>query len=86
MKKYTLTTTVLCVLIGLCVPAFAASKNPAEDLFYSKCSRCHGSELALKKKKSHDQWIDTIKRMETFGLDISRGERKDIADYLAKRK
>jgi len=77
---------MLCVLIGLSVPAFAASKNPAEDLFYSKCSRCHGSELSLKKKKTYDQWIVTIKRMENFGLDISRGERKDIAAFLAGKK
>ena len=70
----------------LCAACGSAPKTPADELFLSKCSRCHGSELALKKKKTYDQWLDTIKRMENFGLDISNGERKAIAQYLVGKK
>jgi mono/diheme cytochrome c family protein len=73
-------------LMMLCISCGSAPKTPADELFLSKCSRCHGSQLALEKKKTYEQWLDTIKRMENFGLDISGGERKAIAQYLTDKK
>lgn len=70
----------------LCVSCGSEPKTPADELFLSKCSRCHGSQLALEKKKTYEQWLDTIKRMENFGLEISGSERKAIAQYLVEKK
>lgn len=70
----------------LCISCESAPKTPADELFLSKCSRCHGSELALKQKKTYEQWLDTIKRMENFGMEITGGERKAIAEYLSEKK
>lgn len=71
----------LCIACGSEKP-----KTPADELFLSKCSRCHGTKLALDKKKTYEQWLDTIKRMENFGMEITGGERKVIAQYLADKK
>ncbi|WP_303850643.1 hypothetical protein [Seleniivibrio woodruffii] len=73
-------------LIMLCISCSSAPSTPADELFLSRCSSCHGSELALKKKKTYDQWLDTIKRMENFGMEITGGERKAIARYLSEKQ
>lgn len=63
--------------------AFAGSSS---DLFYSKCSQCHGSELALKQKRDKKQWLKTIDRMTDRGLEISSKDADAIAAFLAGRK
>jgi len=76
---------VLAILaISTASMVFAAAAG--ESVFYSKCTGCHGSALALNKKKSQDQWMSTINRMQKHGLKISSDESKAVAEFLAGSK
>lgn len=80
MKKTAIT------LIIIAAAAFAFAAQPGEDIFYNKCSLCHGTGLALNKTKSLEQWKSTVARMVKHGLDISSAEEKAVAEFLAGRK
>lgn len=71
------------LLIFAAVYAFAEAP---QDVFYSKCSSCHGSALSLNAKKTENQWADTIKRMKKHGLDISSADAKAVAKFLSGAK
>lgn len=75
--------SVLFLLLSAFFSAYAASP---QDIFYAKCSSCHGSALSLKAKKTESQWMDTIKRMKKHGLDISGGDAKAVAKFLSGAK
>jgi len=76
LKKY-----FIAVILILAVSTAFAAKS-AEEIYYSKCSGCHSSGLALKKKKSAKDWESTIKRMKKHGLSISSSETASIVKFL----
>jgi len=80
MKK-----TVL-ILLSAVLAAVSYAAQSGEDVFYSKCTSCHGSALSLNKKKSVQQWKATIQRMEKHGLSISSSETKAVAEFLSGGK
>jgi cytochrome c5 len=82
MKGNMIKILLLAVFIFTAGYAVLASGS-GENVFNSKCGTCHSLELALSKSYSRDKWVDTIKRMKSYGLDISRGETKEAAAYLA---
>jgi len=61
------------------------TKETGINLFYSKCSTCHGTKVSLEKVKTEEQWKSTIKRMEKHGLNIKKYETEKIAEFLAER-
>jgi len=71
--------TLLAVLTAFSVYAAA----DGSDIFYKKCTGCHGSALSLNNKKNESQWASTIKRMEKHGLSISSSETKAVAKFLS---
>lgn len=40
-----------------------ARQEIEQQVFTKDCSECHEPEETLKKKKSRDEWIQTIRRM-----------------------
>ena len=60
---------------------------PEADLFKSKCSKCHDPELALRKYRSEDVWLQTITRMrEEHQADISGQEAELLVEYHVERQ
>lgn len=53
-----------------------------EELFYSKCSLCHGTSIITSKKLVKKDWEKTVKKMKGYGAKLSSLEIKRIADYL----
>ena len=53
-----------------------------EELFYSKCSQCHGTGIITNKKLSKKEWERTVKKMKSYGAKLSSSEIKKIVDYL----
>ena len=64
----------------------AAKDDGARALFEAKCAKCHGLEKALSKKKTKDQWSETVKKMAGYAKDpnfLSDTEKEKIVDYLS---
>ncbi|UOD34880.1 cytochrome c [Deferribacteraceae bacterium V6Fe1] len=55
-----------------------------EELFYTKCTQCHGEGIILNKKYDKSTWKKTVKKMKSYGANISSSESKKIVDYLVK--
>lgn len=53
-----------------------------EELFYSKCSQCHGTGIITDKKLSKNDWEKTVKKMKVYGANLSSSEIKRITNYL----
>jgi len=83
---------VLFVIITLGCQPFAIQKTPpallsGAELFKSKCSQCHETELALRKYRSPGAWFETIARMkEKHNSQISSKEIKLLVQYHVERQ
>lgn len=53
----------------------------AMDVFNATCSKCHGTDRPLGKKKDRAGWEFTVKRMATK-TTIPEADQKTIIDYL----
>ena len=63
----------------------AAADDNAKAAFEKRCSLCHPASRPLGKKKSSDEWRQTVMRMKTYaGERISDEEAKIIIDYLTE--
>ena len=69
-------------VFALLTAASVFAAGTGEELFYSKCTGCHGSALSLNKTKTEKQWLDTIKKMKRHGLSINSAESKAVAKFL----
>jgi len=57
--------------------------KPAQAVFESKCSLCHGIDRPLGKNKSPAEWSETVTRMQKKATDkISDADVKAIVAYL----
>jgi mono/diheme cytochrome c family protein len=64
-----------------------ASPFNEDDLFKSKCGKCHDPELALKDYRSEEVWRDTITRMqEKHNSEISEEEAGLLVTYHVERQ
>jgi arsenate reductase-like glutaredoxin family protein len=80
-----------CFLIGMsiffvCFSAgrlFAANTLSEEELFVSKCTKCHNAEKAKKIHGTKESFLNIIKRMQSKeGANISDKEADAIAGLL----
>jgi cytochrome c2 len=84
MKKYFL--LIGLSILFLCFSAvklFAASPLSEEELFVSRCTKCHDAEKSKKLHVSKQAFLDTIKKMQSKeGANISDKEANAIAQLL----
>lgn len=74
-------------LAGSITSAHSAEKPKADAnaLFEQKCSTCHSIDRPKSKRKTLQDWKDTVMRMKNVnGAQITDQEAKEIIDYLAK--
>lgn len=79
--------TAICTLVAPLL-AFAlagcASSADGQTLVESKCTRCH--DLATVEQSTNatrEEWEQTVKLMETHGLQVTAEERAAMIDHLA---
>lgn len=77
MKK----TIAIFLLLLFSTISYAISD---EDLFYSKCTQCHGEKIILDKRYDKGTWEKTVKKMKSYGADFSSSESKKIVEFLIK--
>ena len=74
------------VFVSFFIMAFAAlsfADMDGKQLWQTKCSTCHSPNL-VKRHKNYpvNDWIQTIDRMKSAGLQITPDEQKAVAEYL----
>ena len=56
-----------------------------KSTFEKKCRLCHSLQLVLGKTKEHKGWVQTVKRMVTYGAPLKAEERMNVVGYLSAR-
>ncbi len=83
MKNSVVFTGLLICLLGFfsAAPDAAMRKIPAPELFYIKCTKCHGADESLKRHASKEQFLVMIRTMQ-LGANVSDREMERIAAFL----
>ena len=100
MKKIWITSVVLLAMALVFTQAWAVhvgsegtptleEKEKAKAIFEQTCSKCHGLDRPLGKKKDADGWKATVSRMSEnhkakFGEPISAEDQSQIRLYLLR--
>lgn len=64
--------------------SLTASYLESRNLFDRKCAACHDRDRCLSRKKTHGNWLQTVKKMALRSEGgIDRDEALIIADYLS---
>ncbi len=82
MKSLLITLFVVFVFSGIMV--CSVSGADCVKIVQKKCMSCHAPrDICRKDNKNTEYWQATVKRMNRFGADISRKERRIIVGCLA---
>jgi hypothetical protein len=96
MNKDTIIPNKLCQLIGRLVGKLPVgivllgllcgcqSGESCHNVVNAKCIECHSTETSCTKiGQSEDWWLRTIDAMVKLGADVSKQERKVLAECLS---
>jgi len=56
--------------------------GPGMEQTRQRCAGCHSVQEFTRKRRTLDEWRDTVRRMTTFDAGISEDEIRLIVDYL----
>jgi competence protein ComEA len=56
--------------------------GPGKETLQRVCAGCHGAEIVLGKRLSHDGWSEIVANMIQRGAQGTDDEFADIVDYL----
>lgn len=63
----------------------AMAQDKGKELFESKCKLCHGLDRPASKKKTNQEWNETVSRMKNkHKAPITDEEVALIVEYLSK--
>ena len=57
-------------------------QKSGQELFYEKCTGCHGTEISLNLNADKSRWDSIVDRMKRHGADVSSAEKKLIVEFL----
>ncbi|HJV42613.1 PQQ-binding-like beta-propeller repeat protein [Caulobacter sp.] len=57
--------------------------GPGKAAFISSCTACHSAALATSKRRTADEWRDTMKKMVGLGAQLSEQDFGAVHGYLA---
>ncbi|MBZ5567408.1 MAG: cytochrome c [Acidobacteriia bacterium] len=81
MKKLLLKVSLLVLVAGLMLPAFATAADTGPDLFASKCAACHGKDGAGSTPMGK-----SLKLKDLGSADVQKASDKDLKDLIEKGK
>jgi competence protein ComEA len=71
-------------LLGTSIQAQDLPDGPGKDLVMSVCTVCHELTRITSKKKTKDEWNDTVDKMAARGAKASDEEFDTIVNYLTR--
>jgi len=76
----------LIVALLWAAPALAQEfpDGPGKQTTLQLCANCHGPDVIQQHRQSRDEWVATIQKMVTSGLEGTPEQLTEILDYLTK--
>jgi cytochrome c5 len=84
VKPQRLAASLTALLLATSVQAQDLPDGPGKDLVTKVCTVCHEATRITSKKKTKEEWSDTVDKMATRGAMASDEEFEMIVAYLAK--
>ena len=66
-------------------PETAHPDHVAQRLLAAHCTVCHSIELIVQQRLDRDHWGTLVKKMSSWGAQVSESEQEALVDYLASR-
>jgi len=66
-------------------PKTAHPHHVAERLLAARCTVCHSIELIVQQRLDQDHWDTIVKKMSSWGAQVSESEQEVLVAYLASR-
>jgi hypothetical protein len=83
-KPYRLATVLMALLLVASAPAQDLPDGPGKDLVMKVCTVCHELTRITSKKRTKEEWSDTVDKMAMRGAMATDEEFEMIVAYLAK--
>jgi cytochrome c5 len=83
-KPYRLATLLMALLLVASAPAQDLPDGPGKDLVMKVCTVCHELTRITSKKRTKEEWSDTVDKMAMRGAMATDEEFEMIVAYLAK--
>lgn len=84
LKLPGLALILTALLLAALVQAQDLPEGPGKDLVMKVCTVCHELTRITNKKKTKEEWSDTVDKMAARGAMASDEEFEMIVAYLAK--
>lgn len=83
---------MLTVVISMfAIVSLSAAQSPADppagpglDLVKRSCVNCHDIYMIIAKRKTPDQWAQTMELMAARGAEVTPEEMQVIEEYLSR--
>ena len=81
---------ILALLVGAQaggaeLPEAEGTDHHAQRLLAARCTVCHSIELIVQQRLDRERWGTIVKKMSTWGAQVSESEQNTLAAYLASR-
>jgi cytochrome c5 len=84
LKRETLASVVTAFLLAASVQAQDLPEGAGRDLVVKVCTVCHEVTRITSKKRTKEEWSDTVDKMAARGAKATDEEFETIVTYLAK--
>jgi hypothetical protein len=84
VRRERLATILTAVLLTASVHAQDLPDGVGKDLVMTVCTQCHELTRITSKKRTKEEWNDTVDKMATRGARASDEEFETIVTYLTK--
>jgi mono/diheme cytochrome c family protein len=84
VKRGTLASIVTALLLAASIQAQELPEGAGKDLVTKVCTVCHEVTRITSKKRTKEEWSDTVDKMAARGAKATDEEFETIVTYLAK--
>jgi len=57
---------------------------PGKAQTLTACTQCHGVDVLLAQRRTHDEWLEVVSRMVGNGASLTDQEYEAVVSYLSK--
>ena len=84
LKRGTLASILTAFLLAPSIQAQDLPEGPGKDLVAKVCTACHEVTRITSKKRTKQEWSDTVDKMAARGAMATDEQFEAIVAYLAK--
>jgi len=84
LRRERLVAILTALALGASLQAQDLPDGAGKDVVLKVCTQCHDLTRIITKKRTKDEWNDTVDKMAVRGAKASDEEFETIVNYLAK--